>query len=155
MHISTLTDADSLQFERDRIALVGRHSGLELPGDRVLVKVASVNVARRELDFRLVKALGKADDAGGEFQQRLPQSRRSGPQADHRPVPKAGHGRGESPLQRAVRLGGPVPPEEFVFTRPVLAPGAACEEEVASTGRWQTKAQPLRTSTLARQGVVH
>ena len=107
VHISTLTDADSLQFERDRHALVGRHSGLEFRlGDRVLVKVAHVDVARRELDFRLVKALGGPADVGGELQH-SPQSRRSGP-PDRSPAgsPGGSRSRGKSSSESGPSLEG-------------------------------------------------
>ncbi|MEZ6056570.1 MAG: ribonuclease R [Planctomycetaceae bacterium] len=63
VHISTLTEMDAFQFERGMHALIGRHTGVEFRlGDRVLVKVARVDVPRRELDFRLVKLLGSRQD---------------------------------------------------------------------------------------------
>jgi ribonuclease R len=63
IHVSSLAD-DLYQYEKATHSLAGRRSGNHYRlGDRVRVTVANVDVDRRELDFRLVKDLGRPKHA--------------------------------------------------------------------------------------------
>ncbi|REJ85979.1 MAG: ribonuclease R [Planctomycetota bacterium] len=56
VHVSTLSNIDYYEYDRDAHSLVGRRTGERFRlGDRVRVRVAHVDVGRRQLDFRLVR----------------------------------------------------------------------------------------------------
>lgn len=60
IHVDTLDD-DHYRFDSATHSLAGYRSGNQYRlGDRVRVQVASVDIDRRELDFRIVKRLGSA-----------------------------------------------------------------------------------------------
>ncbi|MBI3466326.1 MAG: S1 RNA-binding domain-containing protein, partial [Planctomycetes bacterium] len=63
IHVSSLSD-DFYHYERKSHTLTGRRSGNAFRlGDRVRVTVASVDVDRRALDFRIVRRDARADGA--------------------------------------------------------------------------------------------
>lgn len=56
IHISALAETDQFQYDRDSWTLQGRKSGRTLRlGDRITVRIAHVDLDRRELDFTLIK----------------------------------------------------------------------------------------------------
>ncbi|MBX3437161.1 MAG: ribonuclease R, partial [Planctomycetaceae bacterium] len=64
VHISTLSQQDVFDFDRDVMTLTGRRSGAVFRlGDRVRVRVSLVDVDRRELNFQFVS---RTDKAGGK-----------------------------------------------------------------------------------------
>jgi ribonuclease R len=56
VHVTSLSDGDYYDYDKSAHSLVGRRSGEQFRlGDKVRVRVAHVDVDRRELDFRLVR----------------------------------------------------------------------------------------------------
>jgi ribonuclease R len=61
IHVASLED-DNYQYEKATHSLTGRRSGNQFRlGDRVRVKVARIDLDRRELDFRLLRDFGRPD----------------------------------------------------------------------------------------------
>ncbi|WP_417851536.1 ribonuclease R [Thalassoglobus sp.] len=55
VHISNIPASESYEFDRQAMALVGRRTGDMIRlGDKVIVEIASVDVDRRELNFKLL-----------------------------------------------------------------------------------------------------
>ena len=75
VHISSLTD-DQYRFDRRRLALVGRRTGRELRiGSTLEVRIAAVNIARRQLDLAPVEAerrRGPSAKADAKKTERIP-----------------------------------------------------------------------------------
>jgi ribonuclease R len=83
VHVTSLAD-DYYYLESDTHTLVGRRSGnRHRLGDRVLVRIARVDVDRRELDLQLVP----------EGEEHLPPSRTPARRRDHRPPDRGSAGR--------------------------------------------------------------
>jgi ribonuclease R len=82
VHISTLAENDTYDYDRAAMSLVGRRTGEQFRlGDPVRIKVVRVDVDRRQVDFRLVRGTGKTKQkktpAGKQRTAKSPSSRKS------------------------------------------------------------------------------
>ena len=85
--LSTVED-DFYVFDAARNNLVGRRSRRVIRlGDRVTVQVAKVDIAKKQVDFRLARTAEEAARSGGKEKARPAQQERSRPAQQERPRP--------------------------------------------------------------------
>ncbi|MBS0210171.1 MAG: ribonuclease R [Planctomycetes bacterium] len=99
IHVTSLED-DRYMYDKATHSLTGRRHGNQYRlGDRVRVKIARVDIERRVLDLRLVRDLGRPQDAkhGGQ---------RHEPRGSKRPRPAKHEKRGSKPTGKPAKRRG-------------------------------------------------
>ncbi|WP_437229912.1 ribonuclease R [Planctomicrobium sp. SH661] len=89
VHISSLSRGDYFDFDRAKMALVSRSGKMFRLGDRVRVEIASVDVDRREMNFKLLEGPGKSPARRTSNRAQLNAERTPRPRSKKRPPGKS------------------------------------------------------------------
>ncbi len=106
VHISTIPGNDYYEFDRQAMALVGKHQGAMIRlGDHVLVEITHVDLDRRELNFKLLTHTAAKPPAKKKATKKKPSKQRGQEfqRQSGKPKSKPGRPGGSKPSNRKKR----------------------------------------------------